>query len=148
MLRRHRTSAIPDNGTDPPADCRRLGVANGPARAPLLLLLLPERQQALRGGASDHGDSEGDLTQRCCRHAAERHRADADLPPEIRLRVRALRLELFESRNCVGSHRVKLNGVSLTRASPFGALTASYAVPVTKAAYDVVQPFNFTASPF
>ena len=27
------------------------------------------------------GDSEGDLTQRCCRHAAERHRADADLPP-------------------------------------------------------------------
>jgi outer membrane protein insertion porin family len=39
-------------------------------------------------------------------------------------------------------------GVGLTWASPFGALTASYAVPVTKAAYDVVQPFNFTASPF
>jgi outer membrane protein insertion porin family len=39
-------------------------------------------------------------------------------------------------------------GVGLTWGSPFGALTVSYAVPVTKAAYDVVQPFNFTASPF
>ncbi|MGA7805063.1 outer membrane protein assembly factor BamA [Bradyrhizobium sp.] len=39
-------------------------------------------------------------------------------------------------------------GVGLTWASPFGALTASYAVPITKAAYDVVQPFNFSASPF
>lgn len=39
-------------------------------------------------------------------------------------------------------------GVGLTWASPFGALTASYAVPVTKAAYDVVQPFNFGAGPF
>ena len=38
-------------------------------------------------------------------------------------------------------------GVGLTWASPFGALTASYAVPVTKAAYDVVQPFNFGAGP-
>jgi outer membrane protein insertion porin family len=38
-------------------------------------------------------------------------------------------------------------GVGLTWASPFGALTASYAVPVTKAAYDAVQPFNFTAGP-
>ncbi len=39
-------------------------------------------------------------------------------------------------------------GVGLTWASPFGALTVNYAVPLTKAAYDVVQPLNFTASPF
>ncbi|OAF10108.1 outer membrane protein assembly factor BamA [Bradyrhizobium centrolobii] len=39
-------------------------------------------------------------------------------------------------------------GVGLTWASPFGALAVNYAVPVTKAAYDVTQPFNFTASPF
>jgi outer membrane protein insertion porin family len=39
-------------------------------------------------------------------------------------------------------------GVGLTWASPFGALTASYAVPITKASYDVVQPFNFNANPF
>jgi outer membrane protein insertion porin family len=38
-------------------------------------------------------------------------------------------------------------GVGLTWASPFGALTASYAVPLSKAAYDVVQPFNFTVGP-
>jgi len=38
-------------------------------------------------------------------------------------------------------------GVGLTWASPFGALTASYAVPLSKASYDVVQPFNFTAGP-
>jgi len=39
-------------------------------------------------------------------------------------------------------------GVGLTWASPFGALTASYAIPVSKASYDNVQPFNFSASPF
>jgi outer membrane protein insertion porin family len=39
-------------------------------------------------------------------------------------------------------------GVGLTWASPFGALTASYAVPLSKASYDNVQPFNFSASPF
>ncbi len=39
-------------------------------------------------------------------------------------------------------------GLGLTWASPFGALTVNYAVPLTKAAYDMVQPFNFTASPF
>jgi outer membrane protein insertion porin family len=39
-------------------------------------------------------------------------------------------------------------GVGLSWASPFGALTVSYAVPVTKAAYDVVQPINFGAGPF
>jgi outer membrane protein insertion porin family len=39
-------------------------------------------------------------------------------------------------------------GVGLSWASPFGALTVSYAVPLTKAAYDVVQPINFGAGPF
>ena len=39
-------------------------------------------------------------------------------------------------------------GVGLTWASPFGALTVSYAVPLTKAAYDVVQPLNFGAGSF
>jgi outer membrane protein insertion porin family len=39
-------------------------------------------------------------------------------------------------------------GVGLTWASPFGALSVDYAVPLTKAAYDVVQPLNFNASPF
>jgi outer membrane protein insertion porin family len=39
-------------------------------------------------------------------------------------------------------------GVGLTWASPFGALTVSYALPLTKAAYDVVQPFNFSAGGF
>ncbi|WGS23893.1 MULTISPECIES: outer membrane protein assembly factor BamA [unclassified Bradyrhizobium] len=39
-------------------------------------------------------------------------------------------------------------GVGLTWASPFGALAINYALPITKAAYDVTQPFNFTASPF
>ena len=39
-------------------------------------------------------------------------------------------------------------GVGLTWGSPFGGLTVSYAVPVTKANYDVVQPLGFSASPF
>jgi outer membrane protein insertion porin family len=39
-------------------------------------------------------------------------------------------------------------GVGMTWASPFGGLTISYAAPITKASYDVVQPFGFTASPF
>jgi outer membrane protein insertion porin family len=39
-------------------------------------------------------------------------------------------------------------GTGLTWASPFGALSVSYAVPLTKASYDVVQPLGFTASPF
>jgi outer membrane protein insertion porin family len=39
-------------------------------------------------------------------------------------------------------------GAGLTWASPFGALTINYAVPLTKAPYDVVQPFGFTAGPF
>jgi outer membrane protein insertion porin family len=39
-------------------------------------------------------------------------------------------------------------GAGLTWASPFGALSVSYAVPLTKAAYDVVQPLNFGAGPF
>lgn len=39
-------------------------------------------------------------------------------------------------------------GVGLTWASPFGALTVSYAVPLTKASYDVVQPLGFSAGGF
>jgi outer membrane protein insertion porin family len=39
-------------------------------------------------------------------------------------------------------------GAGLTWASPFGALTVDYAVPLTKAAYDIVQPLRFSASPF
>ena len=39
-------------------------------------------------------------------------------------------------------------GAGLTWASPFGGLTVSYAAPITKASYDVVQPLGFTASPF
>jgi len=39
-------------------------------------------------------------------------------------------------------------GVGLTWDSPFGPLSINYGVPLTKAAYDVVQPFNFTAGGF
>jgi outer membrane protein insertion porin family len=39
-------------------------------------------------------------------------------------------------------------GAGLTWASPFGALTVNYAVPLTKARYDVVQPLGFSAGPF
>jgi outer membrane protein insertion porin family len=39
-------------------------------------------------------------------------------------------------------------GVGLTWASPFGPLSVSYAVPLSKAAYDVVQPLNFGAGGF
>ena len=39
-------------------------------------------------------------------------------------------------------------GVGMTWASPFGPLNVSYAVPVTKASYDVTEPLGFTASPF
>ncbi len=39
-------------------------------------------------------------------------------------------------------------GVGLSWASPFGALTVNYAVPVTRAAYDQVQPLSFGAGPF
>jgi outer membrane protein insertion porin family len=39
-------------------------------------------------------------------------------------------------------------GAGLTWASPFGALTIDYAVPLSKAAYDVVQPLRFSAGPF
>jgi hypothetical protein len=33
-------------------------------------------------------------------------------------------------------------------ALPFGALTVNYAVPLSKASYDVVQPLSFNANPF
>jgi outer membrane protein insertion porin family len=39
-------------------------------------------------------------------------------------------------------------GVGLVWDSPFGALAVNYAVPLTKAAYDVVQPLNFSAGGF
>ena len=39
-------------------------------------------------------------------------------------------------------------GAGLTWASPFGSLTVDYAVPLTKAAYDVVQPLHFGVGPF
>ncbi|WP_298259683.1 outer membrane protein assembly factor BamA [Bradyrhizobium sp.] len=39
-------------------------------------------------------------------------------------------------------------GVGMTWASPFGPLNVTYAVPITKASYDVMQPLGFTASPF
>jgi outer membrane protein insertion porin family len=39
-------------------------------------------------------------------------------------------------------------GVGLTWASPFGALSVNYAVPLSKAAYDVVQPLSFNAGSF
>jgi outer membrane protein insertion porin family len=39
-------------------------------------------------------------------------------------------------------------GAGLTWASPFGNLTVDYAVPLTKAAYDVAQPLRFGAGGF
>jgi outer membrane protein insertion porin family len=39
-------------------------------------------------------------------------------------------------------------GAGLTWASPFGPLTVDYAVPLTKAAYDVVRPLRFGAGGF
>jgi outer membrane protein insertion porin family len=39
-------------------------------------------------------------------------------------------------------------GVGVVWDSPFGALAVNYAVPLTKAAYDVVQPLNFSAGGF
>jgi outer membrane protein insertion porin family len=39
-------------------------------------------------------------------------------------------------------------GAGLTWDSPFGPLSINYGVPLTKAAYDVVQPFSFTAGGF
>jgi outer membrane protein insertion porin family len=39
-------------------------------------------------------------------------------------------------------------GTGLTWASPFGALTVDYAVPLSKAASDVVQPLRFSAGGF
>ena len=54
-----------------------------------------------------------------------------------------------QSVNVANSNVVRSSvGVGLTWASPFGALTIDYAVPLTKAAYDVTQPFRFSAGPF
>ena len=38
--------------------------------------------------------------------------------------------------------------VTIPMNSPFGPLNVTYAVPITKASYDVTQPLGFTASPF
>jgi outer membrane protein insertion porin family len=54
-----------------------------------------------------------------------------------------------QSVNVASSNVVRSSvGVGLTWASPFGALTIDYAVPLTKAAFDVAQPFRFSAGPF
>jgi outer membrane protein assembly factor BamA len=47
------------------------------------------------------------------------------------------------------SNVVRLSiGAGLTWAAPFGALTVDYAMPLSKAAYDVVQPLRFSAGGF
>jgi outer membrane protein insertion porin family len=38
--------------------------------------------------------------------------------------------------------------VGLSWDSPFGPLSINYAVPLSKAPYDVVQPFGFSAGGF
>jgi len=54
-----------------------------------------------------------------------------------------------QSINVANSNVVRSSvGAGLTWASPFGALTVEYAVPMTKAAFDVVQPLRFSAGPF
>jgi outer membrane protein insertion porin family len=54
-----------------------------------------------------------------------------------------------QSLQVAGKNMVRSSvGTGLTWASPFGALTVNYAVPLSKAAYDVVQPLSFTAGGF
>jgi outer membrane protein insertion porin family len=54
-----------------------------------------------------------------------------------------------QSLQLAGSNVVRSSvGAGLTWASPFGALTVDYAVPLSKAAYDVVQPLRFSAGGF
>ena len=80
----------------------------------MLLLFLPERQQALRGRAADHaGNSHRHLAEGRRRDAAERERADTHLPPEIDIapRLRPLGLELFDRGKRVLAHRAELHGV-------------------------------------
>src|ERR1700712_1729904 len=82
---------------------------------PISLLLLPERQQSLRGRASDHArNAYCHLSQRRRRDATKRDRADADLSPEVEIApaVRALGLELVHSRKRVLAQRCDLHGVS------------------------------------
>jgi outer membrane protein assembly factor BamA len=42
----------------------------------------------------------------------------------------------------------RLVGAGVSWASPFGAVTVDYAVPLTKAVDDVVQPLRFSAGGF
>src|SRR5689334_18864692 len=84
------------------------------ASAVSLLLLFPERQQALRRRTTDHtGDADLDLAERRGRDAAERNRADADLSPEIEIapRVRPLGFELLDRRERILAHGAELHGV-------------------------------------
>src|SRR3954451_24321249 len=77
-----------------------------------LLVLLPERQQALRGGASDHaGDADGHLPERGRGNAAQPPRADADLAPEVEIapRVRSLGLEVFYRSHRIAAQRADLH---------------------------------------
>src|SRR6195256_7002137 len=78
------------------------------------LLLFPEGQQALRGGAADHaGDADRDLAKRRRRDAAQRNRADPDLTPEVEIApaIRALGLELFHGGERILADRAELHGV-------------------------------------
>src|SRR5882757_6598528 len=75
LMSRHQHASMPGRVPHPMAD--------------KLLVVFPERQQALRGRAADHaGDADRDLPQRRSRHAAERDRTDADLSPEIEIAPR------------------------------------------------------------
>src|ERR1700760_602259 len=78
------------------------------------LLFFPERQQPLRSRASDHaGNSDRDLPQRSRRNAAQRHRADPDLSPEIQIApsIRALGLEFIDRSNGILAHGAELNHI-------------------------------------
>src|ERR1700674_2184945 len=80
----------------------------------LSLLLLPERQQPLRGRTADHaGNADRDLAKRRRRNATERDRSDADLAPEVEVapRVGALGLELIHRGERVFADRAKLHGI-------------------------------------
>src|SRR6185436_11778105 len=76
----------------------------GPARrlrvaALRLLLLFPERQQALRRRTADHaGNPDRNLSKSRRRDAAQRNRPDTDLASEVQIapRVRTLRLEFLD----------------------------------------------------
>ncbi len=107
------------------SNARPLSHFKGPRPQAALLLLFPERQQPLRGRASDHaGDTDRHLPQRRGRNAAQRHGADADLAPEVEVAplVRALALEVVNGGQRIAAQRADLHGVGglnhLRRAAP------------------------------